>query len=178
MKEGKFELGDIKVTRLSKLYDISSFDCGDSDLNEFLKEDSFRYQGRKIANTFLITYKEKVIGFFSLCTDALKLDVTEKSYYRLSKKPLPEYPAMKIARLAVDKSCQKKQLGRLIINIAVGFIKYQISDVVGCRFITVDSYSGAVGFYTKFGFAVNEHKKYKKKESYVSMRFDLLNPPK
>ena len=85
---------------------------------------------------------------------------------------------MKIARLAVDKRYQKKKLGSIIVLIAVGLIRKEISKILACRFVTVDSYHSKVDFYKKFGFVINEHSKYKKKDTYVSMRFDLLNPPK
>lgn len=178
MKDGKFEIEDIKLSKLSREFDLSKFDCGDPDLNEFLKEDSFEYRDNKITSTILVIYNERVVGFFSICNDAIKLKLDEKSGCGLNKKPLQEYPAVKIARLAVDLSCQKKNLGTTILKMAIGYIINEISNKVGCRFITVDSYQDKINFYKKFNFIINEHSKYIKKEEYVSMRFDLLNPPK
>lgn len=177
MKDGKYELEDIKLVRLSKVYDLSVFDCNDSDLNEFIKKDSFDYQENKMANTLLLIHNAKVIGFFSLCADAIKLGEDEKEESEITK-PLPEFPAVKIARLAVDKEYQKKNLGGIIIQLAIGLIRNRISPIVAARFITVDSYYHRVKFYEHFDFAVNEHSHYKKKKDYVSMRLDLLNPPK
>ena len=179
MKDGKYELNDIRIAPLTKLYNISDFDCGDDDLNEFLKEDSFVYQGKKLTNTVLIIEKDKVIGFFSLCCDAIKLLEDEKCDCDISnKKPVKEYAAVKIARLAVDNKYQHKNLGRFCIQIAVGLIRNLLGDYIGCRFITVDSYHDKIKFYSLFGFVINEHKKYRDKENYVSMRLDLLNPKK
>ena len=152
---------------------MANFDCGDKDLNEFLKEDAIRYQDNKMANTIVLIEKERVVGFFSLCTDAIKLGNLEKDQCD-NLKPSEEYPAVKIARLAVDKSVQSLGLGKLIIQVAVGLIIARVSNIVGTRFITVDSYHNRIDFYKRFGF--NEHSKYKKKDNYVSMRYDLLNP--
>ena len=177
MKDGKYELNDITIVPLTRLYNVGDFDCGDDDLNEFLKIDSFVYQEKKLASTVLIIEKERVIGFFSLCCDAIKLLDDEKQDCGISnKKPVKEYPAVKIARLAVDKNCQKKHLGTHCIQIAIGLIRDKLSGYIGCRFITVDSYYNKVIWYSKFKFLINEHSKYKSKDDYVSMRLDLLNP--
>lgn len=175
MKEGKFDLEDIRIAPLSKIFDISNFDCGDGDLNEFLKKDAFGYQTKLLAKIFLIIYQERVIGFFSLSTDAIKLKTDEIERKGNLDTSLCEYPSMKIGRLAVDKNFQSKGLGHLILKIAVGTIR-KITRSTGCRFITVDSYHAKIGFYEKAGFIINEHDKYKKKFDYVSMRFDLFNP--
>ena len=39
---------------------MSRFDCGDKDINEFLKQDAITYQDKKIAITTLFIYKEEV----------------------------------------------------------------------------------------------------------------------
>ncbi|MBU1004890.1 MAG: GNAT family N-acetyltransferase [Nanoarchaeota archaeon] len=174
MKDGKYELADIKVVGLSRVFNLSDFNCGDDDLNDFIKNDAFGYQDKKMTSTILIIEKDKVIGFFSLSADAIKLGNLEKDQCD-NLKPQEEYPSIKISRLAVDKSLHR--IGKLIIQIAVGIIRNMVSNVIGCRFITVDSYNEKVDFYKNFGFVFNEHSKYKKKDHYISMRFDLLNPP-
>lgn len=174
MKDGKYELGDIELVRLGKIHNISDFDCGDDDLNEFIKKDAINYQEERVTNTLLLIHQDKVIGYFSLRTDAIKLGGGEKEGSGI--KPLDEYPAIKIARLAVNKAHQKKGLGKIIIQSAFGYIR-EISNIAACRFVTVDSYHKQIEFYKHFGFIINEHSKYKKKDDYVSMRYDLLNPP-
>ena len=39
---------EIKVEEISRIYDLSGFDCEDKDLNEFLKKDSFKYKKSKL----------------------------------------------------------------------------------------------------------------------------------
>ncbi len=176
MKEGKYELSDIKVVRLAKFYDVSDFDCEDEDLNDFLKNDSLGHQNAKMVNTLLLIRQDQVVGFFSLCADAIKLGDDEKVQCDINK-PLQEFPSIKIARLAVDKNFENKGLGRIIIQLAIGLIRQRIGNILAARFITVDSYKEKIKFYEHFGFVINEHSKYKKKDHYVSMRLDLLNPP-
>tara|TARA_Y100000310_G_C20605128_1_gene775109 strand:- start:869 stop:1405 length:537 start_codon:yes stop_codon:yes gene_type:complete len=173
MNNDKIELEDIKIVSLSKLYDLSEFDCGDSDLNEFLQRDSFKYQKQLLTKIFLIIVEENVVGFFSISNDAIKLKQEERDTNNI--KHLQEYPASKIGRLGVDKRFQKRNIGRAIIKIAIGLI-LSSSKYSACRFVIVDSYPTALEFYKKFGFVINEHSKYKKKIDFISMRYDLLNP--
>jgi len=174
MIDGKFELSDIKVSPLSKLYKLDDFNCGDQDLDEFLKKDSFGYQDNGIANVYLVIFNDMVIGFFSLQNDAVKLELEEKDKAAIEK-PHTEYPASKIGRLGIDKTFQGKGLGKLIIQIAIGLIR-QAKKYSACRFITVDSYLKSVNFYKRCEFEINRHKEYTSRRHYVSMRFDLLNP--
>lgn len=44
----------MKVIRLTSDYELSGFDCGDSDLNEFLMEDAKLFLEKRIANTFIL----------------------------------------------------------------------------------------------------------------------------
>jgi ribosomal protein S18 acetylase RimI-like enzyme len=174
MKDGKFQLSDIRVSSLSKVYKLEDFDCSDPDLNEFLRMDSFAYQDAQITNVYLLIYGESVIGFFSLQNDSVKLVLDEKSHAKIIK-PHTEYPAVKIGRLGIDKRYQRKGLGKLIIQIAIGIVR-EAKRFSACRFLTVDSYFKAVEFYLSYGFEINRHKEYTSKKHYISLRYDLLNP--
>ena len=50
-----------------------------------------------------------------------------------------------------------------------------VSRDIAVRFVTVDSYPEKVEMYQSYGFIVNKHDKYQKKDDHVSMRFDLIN---
>jgi len=85
--------------------------------------------------------------------------------------PYKEYPAIKIARLAVDKKYERRGVGRFLLLVAVGKA-LKISDEVGCRFITVDSKQGSIGFYEKRGGfeLVKKHKN----RTYPTIYLDIL----
>ena len=61
---------------LTEKHDLSYFDCGDEDLNDFLKKDALTQQKEKLNVTKLIMYNGKIIGFASLLTDTLKLRIS------------------------------------------------------------------------------------------------------
>ena len=64
-----------------------------------------------------------------------------------------KYPAIKIARMAVDEKLSGAGVGRYLLLAAVGKV-HHLSLEVGCRYITVDSKREAVGFYEKNGFKI------------------------
>lgn len=161
---------EVEVQEVSSLYALHNFDCGDEDLNEFLKIDSLKYRDQLIAKTFLVIYKEQVVAFFSVMNDAIKLKLEEtKGTQNLTR--LNEYPALKVGRLGVDNNYQRRGLGEICINLILGLGR-KINDASACRFITVDSYLESVVFYERRGFIRNQM--YEKKFNFVSMRLDLL----
>ena len=59
---------------------MSDFDCGDEDLNDFLKNDALVQQRDKLNITKLILYENQIIGFVSLLSDTLILkNIREKN---------------------------------------------------------------------------------------------------
>lgn len=168
------DFSKVNAEKLSRIYDVSKFDCGDDDLNDFIKNDAFMYQEKKLATTILFFYKEKLIGFLSVSADSLKLNLQEKEGYNIHQKRLEEVPAIKLARLAVDNKYQKQGIGTNILKWCIGYI-LNCSDLIAVRFITVDAYPKKLEFYNKFGFSVNQDRRYTKKDNHVSMRFDLFN---
>lgn len=64
---------DFKIELLNQYHNLSSFDCEDDDLNEFLKKDAFIEQKKKLSLTHLIFYQGEVIGYFSLLTDKISV---------------------------------------------------------------------------------------------------------
>lgn len=150
------------VTKQEEAETVKSFNCGDTDLNDFILCESPFYRKEKLAVTYVMENDadinhEHVAAFFSLSNDRISLsDFDSKTKYnRFSRrfnnhKRLKSYPAVKIARLGVDISLKGLGIG----GKALDFIKrYFVADnKTGCRFITVDAYAAAVPFYLRNGF--------------------------
>lgn len=68
----------------------------------------------------------------------------------------PNYPAVKIARLAVDSDLRESglKLGKQLVDLAVAIASEIVAEHVGCRFVVVDSKKDAVKFYEKMGFTL------------------------
>ncbi|MDR1763951.1 MAG: GNAT family N-acetyltransferase [Dysgonamonadaceae bacterium] len=174
---------DWKVKRLELNTNIKPFESEDSDLNDFLTNDAKNYLAQMLAVTYLIETETETIAYFSLLNDNLKRsiqrDLSEeesKIWNRLNRK-VPNrkrkgtYPAVKIGRLAVSKKYAGSGFGKFIIQ-SVTSMYLDNEQKAGCRFITVDAYSSAYGFYEKNGFNFLTDKDIDKSER--TMFYDLI----
>lgn len=145
---------------LNEKHDLSDFDCGDKDLNDFLKNDALAQQNARLNVTKLIMCDGNIIGFTSILTDGImikkirnekvKLEIKEKLNINSNKKSIS---AVKIGRLAIDKKYARKGLGSHILNNILKNLKDISEKEVGFRFIIVEGYAKAFNFYvTKNGF--------------------------
>ena len=154
-------LNDLKIvkTNLKQLESID-FDCGDDDLNEFLLKDSVENIKNNLCTIFLCIYGEIVVGFFSLSADSIKINEELKIQY-------PQYPAIKIGRLAVSNEFQDQHIGSLMIDWVVGFCR-NLRNEIGIRFVSVDAYNNTktINFYNRNQFVELESVNKKKKEKY------------
>ena len=153
---------EISILLLTEDYPIKPFDCEDEDLNDFLFNEATPYQKELLATTFVMENDEQTLGYYSLLNDSLQLRedmFTSKSQFRkflrelmpYPKRHLKTIPALKIGRLAIDKTFKGKGLGSVIMaNIISKCIK--MNEEQACRLITVDAYKQAVPFYQKMGF--------------------------
>ena len=139
MKAGQNKILPTYVVRkLVENEQVKSFNCGDADLKDFILNEASAY--------------------FSLANDRISLaDFHDKSAFNrfgkhrfVNEKRLKSYPAAKICRLAVSNELQRQHIGDRIINFIKSY--FLIDNRIGCRFLTVDAYCGAIPFYLKNGF--------------------------
>jgi len=153
---------EVSILLLTEDYPIKPFECEDEDLNDFLFNEAVPYQKELLATTFVMENDEQTLGYYSLLNDSLQLRedmFASKSQFRkflrelmpYPKRHLKTIPALKIGRLAIDKSFKGKGLGSVIMaNIISKCIK--MNKEQACRLITVDAYKQAIPFYQKMGF--------------------------
>jgi len=167
---------EIRQVRGEDQPELAAFECGDDDLNGFLRDDALRLQQRNTVRTYLALYDGDLVGFISLMVDAVVLETKERKTLRLNHADHPVLPALKIARLATAKSFREANigLGTMLMRFAVAR-GYEIADAAGCRLLTLDAYPDAISFYERLGFLRNNAKPYRERE-HPSMRFDLFAP--
>lgn len=168
------DFNELIVKTLNNVQGLDTFDCGDREINEFLKREALKWQFQKTTKVYVAYYQERVIGFFTLSCDSIKLKESEKQYHAKMDTILKEFPAIKIGRLAIDSRCQNQGIGEEILLCAIGYIKDISENSVACRFVTVDAYANRAAWYAKHGFQKNELYSGRKR-AHISMRFDLLN---
>ena len=150
----------IQLRRLRDLDQVSRFDCGDEDLNDFILADASLYYTVRLATSYVLENTENgdVIGYFSLAHDRISLtDFPNNSAYNRFRKQFfaqgkmfKSYPAIKICRLATDKKYRGEGIGTMLVNMIIA--SYQSDNKAGCRFDSVDAYADALPFYYKQGF--------------------------
>jgi GNAT superfamily N-acetyltransferase len=158
-------------------YNISKFDCGHADLNDFIRVDCPIHISQRLSYTRLALYENDIVGYISLLADSIALHITVREWLIQKNITIQQVPALKVGRLGIENRYKGRNIGTALMKYAVG-VAFRMNDElgVGCRFITVDSDQDAVGFYTKMGFVMNLHRDYKGRK-YPSMHYDIVSGP-
>ena len=123
----------IRIHQLTKTTDVSNFDCGIPELNEYLQHDAYRNQTEWLSVTKVMFLDGNLVGYFTITPDTLhkgRIDISDK----LNDYPYQKYPAVKLARLAVDKSYQHRGFGKALMR-EFFYTAHQIAKIEGSRFI-------------------------------------------
>lgn len=145
---------ELQLLPLDKKYDLSIFNSTNTDLNEFLKNDALENEDNLVNKTYLCFWQKLIVGYITFTTDTLEVLAVEESDV-VEGYPHRKYPCLRIARLAVDKNFERKGIGRFLLLAAIG-MAIDISNRIGCRYITVDSKPESISFYEKHGFKLIE----------------------
>lgn len=140
------------IRRLDKRLDCTAFDCGQSVLNEWLKDRAGQFDRRDLSRTFVATRENElaVVGYYAISSHRVIYDVLSDT----ESKGLPhlDIPVVLIGRLAVDQSFQGEGLSSLLLVDALRR-SADISRQLGIRAVEVDALNDtARSFYLKFGF--------------------------
>jgi hypothetical protein len=150
---------------LTENHDVTHFDCGDDDLNDFLKNDALKQQNANLNVTKLVIYKGDIIGYFSLLTDTLILKNIRDTDLKRDIKDMLEIksknrklPAIKIGRFAIDEKYSGYGIGSDILLNIVNNIREISKNQIGLRFIIVEGYAKEYTFYTEHSNFINLEK--------------------
>ena len=132
----------------------NGFSLGDSSLTPlktYLKKQAKKHHSCHLARTFVIVEEGKsvILAYASiLCTQIRAAFVEGEPDF-----PYTDYPALKLARLAVDQRYQKQGMGDVLVNFILSLARDQIMPHAGCRFLVLDAKPGSVKFYERKGFS-------------------------
>lgn len=147
----------MNLVRLTSDYELTSFDCGDDQLNKFLFEDAKPSLALRIANTFILEDDDRIVAYFCLLNDKVSKDEIIGSRWKKIKTNFPKdkqfrsYPTIKIGRFAVSKDYRGRSIGTQLMALIKDFL-HEHPAHSAFRYITVDAYLSAVPFYEKNGF--------------------------
>ena len=139
--------------KLSRELARDAFDCGIESLNEFLKRYALQNLKKNISvTTVAVTEgdRKKILGYYSVSMAQVNFEELPEELAR----GIPRYPvpALRIGRLAVDRSAQGMGLGSELLRHAL-VRALNLSREVGTCVVLVDAIDEkAKQFYERFGF--------------------------
>jgi len=131
-------------------HDCSAFTCGEHALDRYLKAHAAQNQQEGVSTTHvLVDASDAVLGYFTLSAAQLELTQLQEA----DRKRLPRYPvpAVRMGRLAIARSLQKKGYGELLVGHAVRRC-LDMREALGVRVMLVDALPAAERFYLQYGF--------------------------
>ena len=153
----------MELLKLSSDTDLSGFDCGDDDLNDFLVEDAKGFLDKRIATSYILKDGDYIVAYFCLLNDKIsRQDVTNSQWKKIKgafpeRKQFGSYPAIKIGRFAVSSKYKGRNVGSDLMSILKSMLN-EHSNYSAFRYLTVDAYLSAIEFYKKNGFKILSEK--------------------
>jgi GNAT superfamily N-acetyltransferase len=142
----------IRIEHIARSHNRESFDCGDRDLNNYLRNTARQHSEKGISRSFVAVddaNPTEVLGFFTLAFCEILVEKLPKKYAR--KYPA-RAPAAKLARLAVATDWQGKRLGSHMLIDAMERV-LRVAEHMGIIGFFVDAKDEkAAGYYRQFGF--------------------------
>jgi GNAT superfamily N-acetyltransferase len=144
----------LEFSLLNEGSNLNAFDCGEEELNTFLKDLALLFQRRCFGVTVTFFEKEdpikRVLGFYTLCPASIQKDLLPEKFLT-GPKPNP-IPAFRICRLAVDKGFQGQGIGQMIFIHALKKCLDQANQIGGSVVVIDAKHDKAKSFYERFGF--------------------------
>lgn len=149
-----------KFEELSKLnHDRNSFDCGEQELNLFIKTLAVKHMKAGVSRTMVLpgdirlpNQKYPICSFYSIAPSSISRDTLPVN---LAKK-IPRYPVpvFLLAQLAVHKNYHGSGLGKISLIRALKYL-WKVNHHMRAYAVVVDCISeSAQTFYKKYGFDV------------------------
>lgn len=148
-------MSDLDVTALSPpellsdRHNISAFECGEPALDDCLRRRARANQISGASRTYVLAENDRVVGYYSIAAGAIAVSEAPGRVRRNMPDPIP---MAVLGRLAIDRTSQRRGLGRLMLRDAA-LRTAQAAQVIGVRGILVHALSPAAKrFYEICGF--------------------------
>jgi len=130
--------------------DRSSFTSGDEDLDRFFRKYAAKNQiDLYIGTTYVFEEAGRIQGFATVAAATIQAE----DFPSARARSLPRYPlpALRLARLAVDKARRDRGVGTNLLRYVFA-LALEMSQRIGCVGVVVDAKPSAAEFYSQFGF--------------------------
>jgi GNAT superfamily N-acetyltransferase len=140
----------LNFTLLNEHTGVEGFDCGNHELNAFLKNLALLFQHRHFGVTITCFSAKELIGYYTLCPACIQREeLPEKMMTGPRPNPIPGF---RICRLAIDKEHQGKGYGKILFVHALKKCLDQAEQIGGSVVIIDAKDEEARQFYEHFGF--------------------------
>ena len=139
------------ILPINDRHDRMKFDCGDEDLNYWLKHTARQHKEKGISSTFVSVANEtssEILGFYAINLAEL---VNANLPAQYAKRLPAKIPVFRLGRLATALGHQGKGLGEFMLFDAIDRVTRIASEVGGIGLV-VNAKLSAVDFYRRYGF--------------------------
>ncbi len=141
-----------RIERLSRAHRRDQFDCGNAELNDYLRHTARQHADKGLSRTEVLVDAAspgEILGFVTLSLTDISTDSLPSRY---AKKYPSKAHGVRLARLAVTKTRQREGLGLLLMAHALENTLH-VADRTGIIGLFVDAKDEtASGYYRRFGF--------------------------
>jgi predicted N-acetyltransferase YhbS len=141
----------LRIRTLERSDVRTGFACGDPSLDGFIERYAWQNQQRHHLGVTYVAVDDatrRVVGYF---TAAMASVAPSEAGERVAHGGYAYVPALRIARLAVDRRFQGVGIGCELLYAALQLALAE-SKRVGCAGVLVDSLPDSASFYGRFGF--------------------------
>jgi GNAT superfamily N-acetyltransferase len=141
------------------IHDRDSFNCAETELNEFIRTKAAKHMDIGICRTMLLPAlvplsngKYPICAFYTIAPSSIRREALPKNLV----KKLPRYPVpvLLLAQLAVHSEYQEQGLGKITLIKALEYL-WEINSHMRAYAVIVDCLNKkARQFYLKYGFEV------------------------
>jgi GNAT superfamily N-acetyltransferase len=134
---------------LSDKHDFSVFFCGESILDQWLRQRAGKNEGRGASRTYVVCEDNIVIAYYCLAVGSVEHCFAPGHIRRNMPEPIP---VMVLGRLAVDTRHRGKSMGSALVRDALSRT-LRVAEEVGIRALLVHALNErAADFYKRLGF--------------------------
>lgn len=142
----------LQVSELGGRHDRESFDCGNADLNNYLRQIAGQHIRKSLARVYVACEDSdptRIVAYYSLNICEIRSEELPEPF----RKKFPRrIPAVRLGRLAVARANQRQGVGELMLVDAMRKV-IKVDAVVGAVAMLVDAKDeGAKRFYLKYKF--------------------------
>lgn len=157
----------VRISRVERTDDFSSFRCGVKEMDMFIHNGLQQSADNHFCVVYKATIEDEIIALFALSFDSLYLDYDDKNDLKQSSvESLVEdyaevfwdkhhYPALEITYLAVSERMRGKRIGAFVVEQIVDMATSQ--QIAGCMFLTVEALIDSQSAYSATGFYHKQH---------------------